>query len=198
MGPFFFLYNNPMKIFFTSDTHFGHARIIELSGRPFSDVEAMNNALVEKWNAVVGPGDVVYHLGDAFMGPPETVQIRKRLNGKIILIKGNHDKKDALLLSAGIDEIHRRLEIEVDGHKLYLAHIPKHLPDPTARTYPPDLVQDPPVYYDYFLCGHVHNQWKRQGKTINVGVDVSDFTPLTLQQLLARDDAQIPSSSTTT
>ena len=176
-----------MTTFFTSDTHLGHARIIELSKRPFANVDEMNEAIIQKWNAVVGPGDTVYHLGDAFMGPPETVQLRKRLNGRFILIKGNHDKKDALLLSAGVDEIHRRLEIELDGYKLYLAHIPVHLPDPTERSYPPDLVRDPPKYYDYFLCGHVHGQWKRQGKTINVGVDVSDFTPLTLEQLLARD-----------
>jgi calcineurin-like phosphoesterase family protein len=146
----------------------------------------MNEALIQKWNAVVGPDDVVYHLGDFFMGPKETVFLRKRLNGRIILIKGNHDKKDALLKEAGVDEIHRQLEIELDGYKLYLAHIPIHL-DPGERFYPSELMKSPPEGYDYFLCGHVHGQWKRQGKTINVGVDTSDFTPLTLTQLLARD-----------
>ena len=84
-------------IYFTSDTHFGHARIIELCARPFANVDEMNEALIQKWNAVVGPDDVVYHLGDFFMGPKETVLLRKRLNGKIVLIKGNHDKKDAVL-----------------------------------------------------------------------------------------------------
>lgn len=176
-----------MKTFFTSDLHLGHSRIIELSKRPFSDVHEMNEMLIQKWNAVVDPGDTVYALGDIFMGPRETVLLRKRLNGKIILVKGNHDKKDALLIEAGIDEIHRSLEIEVDGFKLYLAHIPMHL-DPGERWYPEELKTIPPEQYDYFLCGHVHTSWKRQGKTINVGVDVSDFTPLTLQQLLARDD----------
>lgn len=175
-----------MKIFFTSDLHFGHSRIIELCNRPFSHVDAMNEMLIQRWNAVVDPGDVVYALGDIFMGPRETVFLRKRLNGKIILIKGNHDKKDALLKEAGVDEIHHKLEIEVDGHKLYLAHIPVHLPDPTERWYPSELIPVPPTTYDYFLCGHVHGQWKRRGNTINVGVDVSDFIPLTLNQLLER------------
>ena len=184
---FSFLYNIFVQIFFTSDTHFGHARIIELSKRPFSNIEEMNETIIQNWNAVVGPGDVVYHLGDAFMGPRETVFLRKRLNGKIILIKGNHDKKDALLLSAVIDEIHRSLEIELDGYKLYLAHIPMSL-DPGTRWYPEELKLKPPEYFDYFLCGHVHTEWKRKGKIINVGVDVSNFTPLTLAQLLARDD----------
>lgn len=177
-----------MKIFFTSDLHLGHARIIELSKRPFLNVDHMNEILIQNWNAVVDPGDTVYALGDIFMGPRENAFLRKRLNGKIILIKGNHDKKDALLTEAGIDEIHRTLQIELEGYKLYLAHIPVHLHDPTERKYPSELVPEPPKDYDYFLCGHVHNQWNRNGTTINVGVDVSDFAPLTLQELLVRDD----------
>lgn len=177
-----------MKIFFTSDTHFGHANIIQYCNRPFTSIEDMNEAMIQKWNAVVGPGDTVYHLGDFSMGPKENVNLRKRLNGKVILVKGNHDKKDEVHLAAGFDEIHRRLEIEVDGYKLYLAHIPMHL-DAGERYYPADLKTTPPIYYDYFLCGHVHTSWKRNGKTINVGVDVSDFKPLTLSELLARDDA---------
>ena len=173
-------------IFFTSDSHFGHARIIELCRRPFSDVNEMNEVLIQRWNSVVGPGDTVYHLGDFFMGPKETVLLRKRLNGRIVLIKGNHDKKDSLLKEAGIDEIHRSLELELDGHKLFLAHIPMHL-DSGERFYPEDLKKTAPVHCDLFLCGHVHGAWKRQGNTINVGADVSDFTPLTLTQLLERD-----------
>ena len=173
-------------IFFTSDSHFGHARIIELCRRPFSDVNEMNEVLIQRWNSVVGPGNTVYHLGDFFMGPKETVFLRKRLNGRIVLIKGNHDKKDSLLKEAGIDEIHRSLELELDGHKLFLAHIPMHL-DSGERFYPEDLKKTAPVHCDLFLCGHVHGAWKRQGNTINVGADVSDFTPLTLTQLLERD-----------
>lgn len=177
-------------IFFTSDTHFGHANIIQYCNRPFTDINHMNEMMIEKWNAVVGPGDTVYHLGDFSMGPKDNVNLRKRLNGKVILIKGNHDRKDHVHLAAGFDEIHRRLEIEVDKYKLYLAHIPIHL-DPGTRWYPTELKTSPPEYYDYFLCGHVHTEWKRQGKTINVGVDVSNFTPLTLAQLLARDNAEV-------
>lgn len=146
----------------------------------------MNTQMIEKWNAVVGPGDTVYHLGDFAMGQKQNVYIRKHLNGKVILIKGNHDRKDEVMKDAGFDEIHRKLTIEIDGLKLYLAHIPVHLPDPTDRWYSQDLIPTPPETYDYFLCGHVHQQWKRQGKTINVGVDVSNYKPLTLAELLVR------------
>ncbi len=185
-GPVFILYNSPMKIFFTSDLHFGHENIIKYCNRPFASVPEMNEGLIANWNAVVAPEDVVYLLGDFSMGAKDNVFLRKRLNGKVILVKGNHDKKDSLLKEAGFDEIHRRLEIEVDGYKLFLAHIPLHL-DPGERWYPPELKVSPPDHFDFFLCGHVHEKWKRQGNTINVGVDVSDFKPLTLAQLLVRD-----------
>lgn len=174
-------------IFFTSDTHFGHSNIIQYCNRPFMDIPQMNEAMIQKWNAKVGPGDTVYHLGDFSMGPKENVKIRKRLNGKVILIKGNHDRKDEVHKEAGFDEIYKSLEIELDGYKLYLAHIPMHL-DAGERYYPEDLRTKPPPEYDYFLCGHVHTSWARNGKTINVGVDVSNFVPLTLAELLVRDD----------
>lgn len=41
--------------FVTSDTHFNHARIIELAGRPFSTVEEMDAELIRRWNETVGP-----------------------------------------------------------------------------------------------------------------------------------------------
>ncbi|QAY60470.1 hypothetical protein ET475_11055 [Microbacterium protaetiae] len=50
--------------FVTSDTHFGHARIIELAGRPFSAVEEMDAEMVRRWNDVVSADAVVLHLGD--------------------------------------------------------------------------------------------------------------------------------------
>ena len=54
---------------FTSDPHFGHANIIRFCDRPFDDVQAMNDALVHRWNAVVQPEDTVYVLGDVALGP---------------------------------------------------------------------------------------------------------------------------------
>jgi len=175
-----------MKIFFTSDPHYGHANIIKYCNRPFSSVEEMNEVMISKWNSVVGSEDTVYLLGDFSMGPKDNVFIRRRLKGKVILIKGNHDRKDSLLREAGFDEIHRKLEIDINGYKLFLAHIPMHF-DSGERWYPEELRVVAPVNFDYFLCGHVHDKWKRKGNTINVGVDVSNFLPLTLEQLLTRD-----------
>ena len=83
------------KVFFTSDTHFYHANIINFCKRPFANVETMNEALIENWNAVVGANDIVFHLGDfCFGGSAEWTNILNRLNGRIYLIVGNHDLKN--------------------------------------------------------------------------------------------------------
>jgi hypothetical protein len=68
------------QVWFTSDTHFGHTNVIKYSGRPFADVNEMNEKLVLNWNAIVKPGDVVYHLGDFALCDAEraTAQLRQR------------------------------------------------------------------------------------------------------------------------
>jgi calcineurin-like phosphoesterase family protein len=82
-----------MTTYFTSDTHFGHQRIIELSNRPFNSVDEMNEAMIDNWNNVVSDDDVVYHLGDVALGPwVEWDSILTRLNGYKVLIVGNHDR----------------------------------------------------------------------------------------------------------
>lgn len=79
--------------FFTSDTHFGHARIIELCNRPFDDISHMDEMLIANWNDVVSPEDEVFHLGDVALGPWERWHnILTRLNGFKILVVGNHDR----------------------------------------------------------------------------------------------------------
>ena len=82
------------KIWITSDTHFNHANIINYCARPFKDVEEMNATLISKWNNSVGKEDIVWHLGDFAMGGAKEVEVlRAQLNGKIYLIRGNHDTK---------------------------------------------------------------------------------------------------------
>ena len=77
--------------FVTSDTHFGHSKIIDFCQRPFSSEEEMNKAMVANWNSVVTDKDTVIHIGD--VGWRSTLYWAKQLNGKKILILGNHDKK---------------------------------------------------------------------------------------------------------
>jgi len=79
--------------FVTSDHHFGHARIGELAARPFSSVAEMDREMVERWNALVSPDDVVLHLGDLALGPiSQSVALTSQLNGRRLLVPGNHDR----------------------------------------------------------------------------------------------------------
>lgn len=76
------------QYWFTSDTHFGHKRVLEHSGRPFASLEEMDQKLIENWNSVVQPGDDVFHLGDFAWRNAQ--HYRDRLQGNIHKIKGNH------------------------------------------------------------------------------------------------------------
>jgi calcineurin-like phosphoesterase family protein len=157
----------------TSDTHFGHVNIVRLSDRPFASVEEMNEELVRRWNARVARGDTVYHLGDFALGPRGTAGIwRARLNGNIVLVLGNHDRSKTAMREAGFDVVLNRLDVCVEGVNVSMRHAP---PKPENRD---------TVGCDLFLHGHVHNAWVRDGKCINVGVDVRDFQPVSFQELL--------------
>ena len=85
------------KIFFSADTHFGSQRTLELSKRPFKNVETMNEEIVRLWNEIIGPNDKVYHLGD--FGDYNFV---KRLNGNISL--KNNQPEIPLALADGMND----------------------------------------------------------------------------------------------
>ena len=86
--------------YFIADTHFFHADLLgdnDFAPRLFPSVEAMDDAMIQAWNARVDDRDVVYHLGDIAMNPehfpqpPEVLAILLQLHGRIVFIKGNHD-----------------------------------------------------------------------------------------------------------
>ena len=82
-----------MTIFFTSDTHFGHGGALGLFRRPFRSVAEMDEAMIAGWNAVVGPADEVWHLGDFAIGRSEAeiARILGGLAGRKHLVAGNND-----------------------------------------------------------------------------------------------------------
>lgn len=81
-----------INTWYISDSHFNHNRIIDYCNRPFNSVEDMNETMIKRWNSVVKKDDIVWHLGDFALGDKEYItNIVNQLNGKIKLIKGNHD-----------------------------------------------------------------------------------------------------------
>ena len=174
-------------LFFTADHHFGHANIIKYCDRPFSDVDEMNLALVERHNDVVGPDDEVWVLGDVAMGNrAETLRYVGRLHGRKILIPGNHDtcwrghrkaaRNRSLYLECGFERIvDEETTLELAGQPVMLSHFPYRNDGPADEAYARFRPDD---RGDWLLHGHVHETWRQLGRMINVGVDVWDFRPV--------------------
>lgn len=159
--------------YWTSDTHFDHANIIKYCARPFSNVEEMNEILIDRWNFRVNSEDTVYHLGDFQLGKKERIsEILSRLKGHKILIKGNHDRSMLAMHKLGFDAVFESLVSIIDGHQIFMSHNPDMQP---SYRFIGKYIR---------LCGHVHEKWKRKDDTINVGVDQWNFTPRTLAELL--------------
>lgn len=119
-----------MKKFITSDLHFGHSGILrfcpETRGR-FTDATHMDEEMIREWNETVSPEDEVFILGDvAFSNPQRAVQILRRLNGRLILVKGNHDYKNLKDFSFRqcFVSIHDYLEIDHNGTFVCMFHYP--------------------------------------------------------------------------
>lgn len=163
------------KRFLTADFHFGHHNIIKYCDRPFENVHIMNRVLVENYNAVVSDNDVVYIAGDfCFRGKSLAEHFLKFLNGHKILIKGNHDKKST---TKAFSEVHKNFEIKVGNWNCIINHRPIH-PIGTPDFWGDHDKSVDPTKYDFFLTGHVHNKWKWRGRSLNVGVDVWNFSPV--------------------
>jgi calcineurin-like phosphoesterase family protein len=161
------------NIWFTSDTHFGHPGILFM--RPWSDIRAMDEALVDGWNSVVGDRDHVFHLGDfSFHRPERTLEILASLKGIKYLIRGNHDRNNlnAAVLSmfdGGVEHYH---EITVGSQLITLCHFP-------FRSWNG-------MHHDsYNLHGHSHGSMQPIGKQLDVGVDVNKlYRPLSYDEVV--------------
>lgn len=190
-----------MTYFVTSDTHFGHRFVAELRG--FGSTEEHDLYLQDRWNAVVGPDDTVYHLGDVSLSLRDLPSMKRcHLNGHLVLVAGNHDEcwhrrshlRDARravssveqYLDAGFETVYTSGSILVnpDGRgSVLFSHLPVE-GDHKAK----DRYQDRrPGHGDIpVLCGHVHSEWRtRPGwAQLNVGMDVNNFTPIPLSAAL--------------
>lgn len=180
-----------VNVWFTSDTHFGHERIIELCERPFDSVDEMNETILENFQ-VIGAKDIVFHLGDVAMGTlTDSLPLVARIPGHKILIPGNHDRVFVGNKPAYRDRfepVYRevfqdiiRLGRFAYADDITMSHFPfggdSHEEDRFVDQRPFDNGE-------WLLHGHVHDKWKINKKQINVGVDVWDFRPVELDQVL--------------
>ena len=163
-----------MAVFFTSDTHFGDPRALRFDHRPFPDLDAHDAGLIERWNAAVGPDDIVWHLGDFALGPPpeRVAAIFADLAGTKHLITGTNDGPATLALP-GWASVQAYAEFDEGGVRLVLCHYAFRTWNGMGRG-------------AINLHGHSHGALRPQTRQYDVGVDVRDFTPVTLEQVRAR------------
>jgi calcineurin-like phosphoesterase family protein len=161
-------------LFFTSDTHFGHQRILPLQSRPFATMAAMHEALITRWNAVVSPKDTVIHLGDFGLGTFEEMrQIFRQLQGHKHLVIGNHDK--GAVLKQSWKSRHGYLVQKWQGLRFVCCHFP--------------LATWWHAYYPHVLHVHGHTHGgvvPAIPHRFDVGSDAEDFTPVSAEVLFAR------------
>ncbi|TFI59140.1 metallophosphoesterase [Sphingomonas parva] len=159
-------------LFFTSDSHFGDHRTINIHKRPFASVGEMDATLEAAWNAAVGPDDEVWHLGDFARRAADVPALLARLNGTKHLVRGNNDPPGTAA-AQGWASVHDYAEIEADGAKLILCHYPFRSWNGMGRG-------------AINLHGHSHGKLKPIPRQIDVGVDPWSWRPAGLAEIMAR------------
>ena len=172
------------NIFFTSDTHFCHDRGFVYEPRGFKNIDEMNAAIVERWNSVVKPEDTVYHLGDAMLNDNTLgSELIEKLNGHIIMIRGNHDTNNRLLIYEGlknVDDCGKWADLVKCGkYTFYLSHFP---------TNTSNLEKDAHLSQHIInLYGHTHqktNFYNDIPYMYHVGVDSHNCYPVSVDQII--------------
>lgn len=180
-----------------SDPHFGHANIIKYSDRPFVDVDEMDRELVARYNAKITPEMTVLWTGDGFFSPIERIkEIMSQLNGRKLLVNGNHDRDPNVMLECGFDMVMEQCVFNVAGNTLRACHFPyfdAHHSDKRFTHKRPPIVRG-----EMLVHGHTHQKQKfTTGKPndkrfvqIHVGVDAWDYAPVMMSEIetLIRDN----------
>lgn len=163
-----------MKIFFIADCHFGHDKIIPMCHRPFADAKEMQKEMIRKWNAKVSNEDLVYVLGDfSFkINKHDTTKILEQLNGRKILIKGNHDRYAGHPdFDRFFEEICETKQLHIDDKEFFLSHYP--------------IIDYPGAYRNgYMIYGHVHNQYVPYERMYCVSVECINYEPVTFEEIV--------------
>ncbi len=160
-----------MAALFTSDSHFGDHRVLNLYPRPFASVAQMDAELIARWNTAVGEDDEVWHLGDFARTAKQAAMLLAQLNGRKHLIVGNNDPPSVVAL--GWSSVATYAEIKVDGAALVLCHYPFRSWNGMHRG-------------AINLHGHSHGRLKPLLRQFDVGVDVRDYRPVSLEVLMDR------------
>ena len=172
------------EIFVTSDTHFGHQPEFLWKPRGFSSVEEMDEAIIENWNKIVKPNDMVIHLGDTILSDNEKgMECFKRLNGQISLIWGNHDsdiRKKLLRTLPNVIALGYAHQFKYSKLSIYLSHYPTLTANfDSGKNFSQNVLN---------FHGHVHSRkpWidPRNPFMYDVGMDAHNCTPVHIDEVI--------------
>lgn len=159
------------NVWFTADTHFGHCNILRYCARPFASHDEMNEAIIDRFNEVLRPGDVLWHLGDVKHSAISFDATLGRLRTREIhLILGNHDKAKECERWGGFRSIQQMRSIERGS--ILLCHY-------ALRTWPGQGRGGSQLY------GHSHGKLPSIGRQMDVGVDTHSFRPYSIDEVQA-------------
>lgn len=189
---------------FISDPHWYHDKVIEFCDRPFDDMEDMLEKMVKWWNELVAPEDTVICGGDMFMyaSKPQMKEFMSRLNGKKILVRGNHDQKPQVMKNCGFDFVCEEMTYIVGGEKVTISHYPFRSPvykhiyynlkhkvfkflglKGTWATKKHTYLKRPKNNGQFLIHGHTHSPNKVNGRMIHIGADAWNYRPIPLHEI---------------
>jgi len=163
------------NIWFTSDCHFSHNRIIQYCNRPFQTIEEMDSTLISNINRLVKKNDTLWYLGDfVWYGSRNIQRYRQQINcRRFHLILGNHDGKirkrpQDFSCFESIDEIK---DIKIGDKNIVLCHYSMR-------------VWNKKHYGALHLYGHSHGTLEKYQQSMDVGVDTNSFYPYNFDEIV--------------
>jgi calcineurin-like phosphoesterase family protein len=171
------------NIFVIADTHWGHAKsltFVTSEGerlRPFDSVEEMDELMVTNWNNTVGKHDTIYHLGDVVI-PRPSLKVLSRLNGRKILIRGNHDQGQLKDFSQYFEDVRGAFFFRPGSDflgGLIFTHIPVH-PSCLSGHYRGNV-------HGHIHCNLVMDKDEPDKKYFNACVERNNFTPVSIDTI---------------
>lgn len=156
------------RVFVIADTHFGHKNILGMQPgeRPFASIEEHDREIVARWNAVVRPGDSVWHLGDVFFTKDGHLPLAA-CNGLKRLVMGNHDHYPL----AVYQQYFKRIAGATEYKGCILTHVPVHPGQLESR-------------FRLNIHGHMHGKTVGDPRYSCVSVEQTNLAPVLMESIL--------------
>lgn len=195
------------QTWYTSDPHFGHVNknrsgVISFCNRPFKDMDDMMEQIRIKWNKKVKPEDQVIFVGDTwfYWNKEDAKKYMDSLNGRKILVRGNHDRKPREMNAMGFDFVCEQMEVLIGNERVTVSHYPFRIPrhkhlwyvfkNKIAKFFGVKGTWVDKYYYrrpkdegQFLIHGHTHDKIQVKGRMIHVGMDAWNFEPVPLGQI---------------